>query len=212
MRLPVNPMWLVASYLINIPRKISNFHFYYGFYHHTCHFFPPCSSSQGSCCKAAPGIHRGYPPGTNGTTLGIAQGCSPRLALQGRWLSMPVSDASTGQAAAPALAHSVKAWASSEFVRRQICNLLCSQTCQQKRRRRGAAFMEATLSIWDKLQRCYELLFEAGHSEIERGRVTGWNRWARAGPDFRKALLPRQNCWRSGPGRVSALLARSRPV
>lgn len=163
--------WLIASYLL-IPRKSVTFTFVMDFVI-TLVFFFPCPSSQGSWCKAAPGIHRDYPPETNDTTLGIAQGCSPRLAQQGRWLSMPVSDASTGQTAAPAPAHSVKALASSEFVRRQICNLLCSQTCQQKRGRQGTAFVEATLSIWDKLQRCYELLFEAGHSEIERGGVTG---------------------------------------
>lgn len=125
---------------------------------------------------------------------------------------MPASDASTEQTAAPALAHGVKALASSEFVIAQICSLLCSQNCQQKWGRKGTSFMEATLTIWDKLQRCYELLSEAGHSEIEGGRVTGWDRWARAGPDFRPALLPKQNRWRSGPGRVSALLARRGPV
>lgn len=207
----MNPTRLIASYLLNNPRKSVTFTFIINFIITFVIFPMPQFSGQlvQGCTWDPQGIS---PQGQMIPHLVL-----PRATARG-WPNRAGGSAcqcltqAQAKQAVPALAHGVKALASSEFVIRQICDLLCSQNCQQKWRRKSTSFMEATLSIWDKLRRCYELLFEAGHSEIERGRVTGWNRWTRTGLDFRKALLPKQNCWRSGPGRVSALLARSSPV
>lgn len=95
------------------PYKISGFHFYCEFYHH---FFSHALVLRAVDTGMLPGTHREYPPGPNDTILGVAQGYDPRLAQQGKWLSTPVSDPSTGQTAAPALAPNIKALASSGFV------------------------------------------------------------------------------------------------
>lgn len=196
---------MYCQMLTKYPYKISSFHFYCEFYHHLLFF--SCPSSWSSWYKAVLGSTENIPQGQVTPYLVL-----PRAMTQG-WPNKASGSAYQCLTQAPGKQqllhwlptlrpwHHLGLWPS-----------LFWELSAEMGGGHDTSFVEATPSIWDKAGRCYEAAFwiwavrnRMWPSDRLEQMDQGW-------PDFRKALLPEQNYWSSGLGRVSALLACSSPV